>query len=101
MIDNPKYEVEKMYCDKKHGSLYTFNVKESENYIIELHQDTIRGEDKEKMEAGLNRSTLLLAKGDDYEFIDGSLKYHEEDNSLKTNLNPGTYYVFAKIDPTI
>ena len=49
MIDNPMYEVEKMYADKKHGSLYTFNVRETGNYIIELHQDTIRGEEKEKM----------------------------------------------------
>lgn len=53
------------------------------------------------MEAGLNRSTLLLAKGDDYEFIDGSLKYQDEDNTLRAVLDPGKYFVFAKIDPTL
>ena len=44
VIDNPMYEVEKMYCDKKHGSLYSFKVDKPGIYMLELHQDTIRGE---------------------------------------------------------
>lgn len=42
-----------------------------------------------------------MAKGDSYEFIDGSLKYQEEDNPLKVHLDQGEYYIYAKIDPTI
>jgi hypothetical protein len=52
------------------------------------------------VEEGLNRTTLLLARGDNYEFLDGSLKYQEEDNMIKARLAPGKYYVFAKVDPT-
>lgn len=52
------------------------------------------------MEEGLNRTTLVLAKGNDYEFMDGSLNYQEEDNSLKTRLYPGKYFIYAKVDPT-
>ena len=37
---------------------------------------------------------------DKYELVDGSLKYHEEDNSLTTRFYPGKYYVYAKVDPT-
>lgn len=66
-----------MKPNKKNGSLFSFDVKEAGEYMIELHQDTIRGETKEKMDAGLNRSTIVLAKGENYEFVDGSLKYHE------------------------
>ena len=29
------------------------------------------------------------------------MKYHEEDNTLKTRLTPGNYFVYTKIDPTL
>jgi hypothetical protein len=49
----------------------------------------LRGDKDPRIEEGLNRSTLLLAKGNNFEFLDGSLKYHEQDNSLRANLTPG------------
>ena len=47
------------------------------------------------------RSTIILAKGKDYEFIDGVLKHNEFDTQLRVNLDPGKYFVYCKLDPTI
>ena len=75
-------------------------MKKDDDYTIELHQSGIRGEDPLRVEEGLNRTTLVLTKSKDYEFMDGSLNYQEEDNSLKARLYPGKYYIYAKVDPT-
>jgi hypothetical protein len=47
------------------------------------------------------RSTIILAKGKDYEFIDGVLKHNEFDTQLRVNLDPGKYFVYCKLDPSI
>ena len=67
-----------------------------------MHQSGIRGESEEKIEDGLSRSTLIIAKKEEntYKFVDGILKYHDEDATLKTNLSPGNYLLYAKLDPT-
>ena len=92
------YELEEI---KLNEGLYTFKVNQEDDYFIELHQSGIRGENDTRLKQGLNRSTLLLAKGDNYQFIDGSLKYQEEDNTLKVHLTPGQYYVYTKFDETL
>ena len=58
--ERPKYESEPLYCDKKHGTIYTFTVKKDDDYIIELHQSGIRGEDLRKQEEGLSRGTIVF-----------------------------------------
>ena len=54
------------------------------------------------MEDGLSRSTLLIARKEEntYKFIDGILKYHDEDATLKVNLQQGKHLLYAKLDPT-
>ena len=54
------------------------------------------------MEEGLCRSTLLVARKEDsdYKFIDGVLKYNDEDTTLNTHLEQGSYIVYCKLDPT-
>lgn len=54
------------------------------------------------MEEGLCRSTLLVAEQteNDYKFVDGILKYNDEDTTLNTTLDPGKYILYAKLDPT-
>ena len=32
--------------------------------------------------------------------MDGTLKYNDEDATLKTHLNPGKHLLYAKLDPT-
>ena len=49
-------------------------------------------------EEDLNRLTLILAAGKNYEFIDGALKYNESEVSIKAHLYPGKYFVYAKVD---
>lgn len=46
------------------------------------------------------RSTIILAKGKDYEFIDGVLKHSEHDTQLRAYLDPGKYFVYCKLDAT-
>lgn len=101
MLESPKYETEKHFSDGKHGTIYKFKVNKPDTYFIELHQSGIRAQTPERVEEGLNRSTLFLVDASNYEFINGSLKYQEEDNTLKANLEPGEYLIYAKIDPTI
>ena len=38
LVNNPKYESEKMKCDKKHGTVYELTIHSSDDYCIELHQ---------------------------------------------------------------
>lgn len=54
------------------------------------------------MEDSLSRSTILVARQENkkYYFVDGILKYNDEDATLKTNLQPGTYVFYAKLDPS-
>lgn len=54
-----------MFHDKKHGSVHTLKISKAGEYTFEIHQDGIRGEDQDKIEDGLCRSTLLLAKIND------------------------------------
>lgn len=47
------------------------------------------------------RSTMILAKGENYEFIDGVLKHNEYDTQLRAYLDPGRYFLYCKFDPTL
>lgn len=38
LLEKPTYEVEEFKPDGKHGTIYMFNVKNEDDYIIELHQ---------------------------------------------------------------
>lgn len=96
------YISEDLYPNRKNGTVYTFDIDTPGEYVFEVHQEGIRGEDLEKMDDGLCRSTLLVGKveGNDYKFIDGVLKYNDEDTTLNTQLEPGSYILYAKLDPT-
>jgi hypothetical protein len=58
--------------------------------------------EEERKEEGMCRSTLLLIKNNktDFDFIEGILKYNEEDTILTETLEAGSYLLFLKIDPT-
>lgn len=69
--------------------------------MIELHQS----KEKRAILSESNnipcRSTIILAKGKDYEFIDGVLKHNEFDTQLRAYLDPGKYFLYCKFDPTV
>ena len=103
MLENQgNYLPERIFPNNKNGSVFTFEIEKPGRYIFELHQDGIRGEDVEKIEEGLCRSTLLVAEqiNEDYKFVDGVMKYNDEDTTLSLDLNPGKYVLYAKLDPT-
>ena len=56
---------------------------------------------------GWSRTTILIAKdyssknAEDYEYVDGVLKYNEESPSISTYLQPGKYVAYIKLDATL
>lgn len=100
--DQGNYISEDLYPNRKNGSVFNFEIENRGEYMFELHQEGNRGEDLERIEEGLCRSTLLVARKDDrdYTFIDGVMKYMEEDTTLHTYLEPGSYIIYCKLDPT-
>lgn len=79
-----------------------FDVSKEGSYVIELHQSkeksSLLGSDHKETPC---RSTIILAKGKDYEFINGVLKHNEFDTQLRAYLDPGKYFVYCKLDPTV
>ena len=73
---------------------YSFAIHQSE--IAELREE-------ERREEGMCRSTILLIRNNgkgDFDFVEGILKYNEENTTLTETLEAGKYILFVKVDPT-
>ena len=78
-------------------------------YSFSIDQDNMKPpQGIQYQEEGWSRTSLVIAKYSSskdtlptYEYIDGILKYNEEQATLRTALIPGKYLLQIKLDPTI
>lgn len=86
-----------MVVNKKNGSLFEVPITTPGTYSFQVHQSGLA-----LTEEGLCRATLLLIRltQEGPIFVNGVLKYNEEDTVITEDLEPGRYLLFAKIDPT-
>ncbi len=99
--DAANYLSEDLY-PSKNGAIFELDVEVAGEYDIEIHQPDLRGESAKRIEEGLCRGTLILGRrrGTEYEFVDATLKYYEEDINLNVDLERGRYIIYAKLDAT-
>ena len=75
--------------------------------MISVDQNDLVSPKTDNPSDGWGRATILLVKDlsnnmmEDYEYIDGCLKYNEQHPSLKVHIPPGKYIIYLKIDPTL
>lgn len=85
LFKNCNYISEPIFCDKKHGKIYEVEVFKKGTYCFGIHQSEISlSKEEERKEEGMCRSTILLIKHNkgDFDFVEGILKYNEEDTTL-------------------
>ena len=93
----------------QNGLVYEVTILKDGDYSFCLDQAEMQVEKKglEYIEEGWGRSTILVIKDNssnvtqDYEFIDGTMKYNQQYSHVRAKLKAGKYIIYVKIDPTI
>ena len=93
----------------QNGLVYEVTILKEGDYSFCLDQAEMDVEKKglEYFEEGWGRSTILVIKDnssnvtEDYDFIDGTLKYNEQYSHIRAKLKPGKFIIYVKIDPTL
>lgn len=98
------YFSEKITIDKtmKNAELFKLEVSALDDYIVELHQPTLRGESPGRVTDGFCRATLIVAEKTPtgYSYVRGIMSREYSDLNIKVTLKPGTYIIYCKFDPT-
>lgn len=100
------YFSEKIIIDKnnmKNAVVFRVEIAVQDDYIVELHQPTLRGESPSRVTDGFCRATLLIAEKTPttYSYVRGIMSREYSDLNIKVNLKPGVYIVYCKFDKTL
>lgn len=87
----------------KNAAVFNLQVPEQGEYILELHQPTLRGESLDRITEGFCRATLLISEktASGYCFTKGIMSREFADLNIRANLKPGNYVLYCKIDKTV
>jgi len=99
------YFSEKIVFEKegmKNAQLFRIEVNASDDYAIELHQPTLRGESLARIADGFCRATLILAEKTptSYNYVRGIMSREYCDLNIKATLKPGIYIAYCKLEKT-